>query len=204
MADIVVIGIAGGVGSGKSEVARVLAGLGAVVIDSDVQARAALERPEVKERLAEWWGAGVLRADGTVDRGAVADIVFKDPAERARLEGLVHPLVRARRADLVREAAEKGARMVVIDAPLLFEAGVDKECDAVIFVDTPREVRLGRVRAARGWDEAELDRRERNQMALREKRARSAYVVENSGDRAELEREVGRVFREVLRGRGRA
>lgn len=197
MAGIVVIGIAGGVGSGKSEVTRAFERLGAVVIDSDAQARAALEQPEVKAELVRWWGEGVLGADGGVDRKAVADIVFRDERERKRLEGLIHPLVRSRREEIIRGARARGAKVAVIDAPLLFEAGVDAECDAVVFVDAPRDIRLARVRTSRGWDEAELDRRERNQLALKEKRARSRYVIENTGDRADLERRVGAVFREL-------
>ena len=194
----VVIGLAGGIGSGKSEVARILGSLGCMVIDSDAEARQALDRPEVRERLVQWWGGSIVQPDGTVNRRAVADIVFKDPAERERLESLVHPLVRARRAEVRRRAIAAGAHAVVIDAPLLFEAGVDAECDTVIFVDAPREVRLARVRATRNWDEAELARRERNQLAVDEKRRRSRHVIPNSGDTAALANEVRQVLAAVL------
>jgi dephospho-CoA kinase len=192
--EIPVIGVAGGVGSGKSEVARMLGALGAIVIDSDVQARAALDTPAVKEQLVRWWGAGVLRSDGSVDRSAVADIVFRDERERRKLEGLIHPMVRSRRAEVIARAREAGAPMAVIDAPLLFEAGVDAECDAVVFVDVPRDVRLSRVREGRGWDEQELERRERNQMPLEEKRQRSRFVVANTGNREALRADVERLF----------
>lgn len=200
MGRIPVVGIAGGIGSGKSEVARLFEGMGAVVIDSDVQARAALELPEVKGELVRWWGERVLNQDGSVNRTAVADIVFHDEGERKRLEGLVHPLVRSRRAAVIAEAQRRGASLAVIDAPLLFEAGVDAECDAVVFVDTPRELRLARVKASRGWDEAELNRRESSQMRLDEKRARSRFVVSNAGDRGELERRVREVFEALVPG----
>ncbi len=189
-----VIGLAGGIGAGKSEVARLLAELGCVVVDSDVQARAALERPEVKETLRNWWGDRVLAPDGRVDRSAIASIVFKDPAQRERLEGLIHPLIKQRRAELVARAASASAPGVVVDAPLLFEAGVDAECDAVIFVEAPREVRLRRVREARGWDEAELARREASQMPLEEKRRRSSAVVVNDGDTVALRARVRDAF----------
>lgn len=201
--EIPVIGIAGGIGAGKSEVARALGELGCVVIDSDREAKAALERPEVKAKLAEWWGPGVLRGDGTVDRGAVANVVFKDAAERERLEGLIHPLVRARREVLKRRAAEAGAPAVVVDAPLLYEAGVDRECDVVVFVDAPRALRLERVRAGRGWSEAELDRRERMQWPVEEKRRRADYVVVNDAGPGELMRRVREVFARIREGRGR-
>ncbi len=203
-----VLGLAGGIGAGKSAVAAEFARRGCVVIDSDAEAKAALDRPEVREQLRRWWGERVIGAGGRVDRAAVAAIVFDDESQRRRLESLVHPLVRARRAELVREAASRGAEVVVVDAPLLFEAGVDAECDAVVFVDAPREVRLERVRASRGWDQAEVDRRERAQMPLEEKRRRSRYGIVNTGGLSDLGPQVEGVLRraraEFGGGRGRA
>ncbi|HRQ73934.1 MAG TPA: dephospho-CoA kinase, partial [Phycisphaerales bacterium] len=192
---VLVLGLAGGIGAGKSAVAAEFARRGCVVVDSDVEAKAALDRPEVREQLRRWWGERVIGAGGRVDRAAVAAIVFEDESQRRRLESLVHPLVRARRAELVREAATRGAGVVVVDAPLLFEAGVDAECDAVVFVDAPREVRLERVRASRGWDEAEVERRERAQMPLEEKRRRSRYGIVNAGGLADLGPQVEGVLR---------
>jgi dephospho-CoA kinase len=199
-----VIGLAGGIGSGKSEVARLLAARGCYVIDSDAAAREVLQRPEVRDELVRWWGRGILGTDGSVDRRAVAKIVFADPEERRRLEGLVHPLVRARRGELIEEARRRGAPAAVIDAPLLFEAEVDRECDAVIFVDAPRQERLRRVRESRGWSKEELERREGAQMPLEEKRRRSTYVVENAGDREALGRAVAEVLGRIVGGSGDA
>ncbi len=197
---IPVIGLSGGVGSGKSTIGRLLAEMGCLVIDSDQRSREALDRPEVKSQLVRWWGGGVLGADGRVDRARVAAIVFADAAERARLEALVHPIVRQDRSAMIAEAEKGGGggkfRAVVIDAPLLFEAGLDAECDAVIFVDAPREERLRRVAESRGWDEAELDRREAAQMPLDQKRARSGFVVENASELSDLRPAV-----EVVLGR---
>lgn len=201
---VTVIGIVGGIGAGKSEVARAMAAQGAVVIDSDAEARAALERPEVKARLVEWWGPGVLNAEGAVDRAAVAKVVFERPAERERLEGLVHPLVKSRRAELIDRARAAGATVAVIDAPLLLEAGVDAECDFLVFVDAPREVRLARVRESRGWSEEELARRERAQWPLERKRAAADEVIVNDGARAALERRVAEVIARARAGGGRA
>lgn len=177
-----ILGLAGGIGAGKSEVARLLAERGALVTDSDQEAKAALDRPEVRGELVRWWGPEILNTEGRVDRKAVARIIFADAAQRLRLEALVHPLVKATRAQLVDRAKGQGVRLVVIDAPLLFEAGLDAECDAVLFVDAPREQRLARVQATRGWDEAELDRREKAQIPLDEKRRRSDEVILNTGD----------------------
>lgn len=193
-----VIGLAGGVGSGKSEVARVLADLGCHVIDSDKEAKAVIERPEVKDRLVGWWGSGVLKPDGSVNRPAVADIVFRSDAERVKLEGLIHPLVKARRSEFRRAAQAAGARAVVVDAPLLFEAGVDAECDYVIFVDVPRETRLARVLAGRGWSQAELDRREAVQLPIEEKRRRSTHILKNSGTTQEMRREADSLLKTLV------
>jgi dephospho-CoA kinase len=197
-----VIGLAGGIGSGKSEVAAILQQLGAVVIDSDRLAKEALNLPDVRDQLVGWWGQRILGPDGRVSRSTVADIIFSDPAQRARLESLVHPIVGRQRAVLRARAQERGAAAVVIDAPLLFEAGVDRECDAVIFVDAPRDIRLARVKASRGWDEAELNRRESSQLPLDEKRRRSSDVVANAGSAPdELARAVEPVFRRLVSGR---
>lgn len=177
-----VIGLAGGIGSGKSSVAAEFAKLGWVIYDADIHAREALQRPEVRKRLIDWWGEGILAADQSVDRSAVAKIVFARPQERLRLEALIHPLVARTRAQILqalrsRTVVPPGA---VYDAPLLFEAGLDRECDAVIFVDAPREVRLERARR-RGWDEIEWSRREAAQWPVDRKRALSRFVIHNDG-----------------------
>jgi dephospho-CoA kinase len=201
----VVIGLAGGVGSGKSEVARAFAGLGCVVADSDEAAREALDRPEVRARLVEWWGEDIVGSDGRVDRKRVAAIVFGDEGERRRLEGLVHPIVRQGRAELIEKARAAGAPAVIVDAPLLFEAGLDAECDSVVFVHAPRQVRLERVRVSRGWDEAELDRREKVQLPLDEKRKRSDHEIVNDAGADRLIAEARRILDQILacrRGNG--
>lgn len=196
----IVIGLAGGIGAGKSAVARELESRGALVLDSDSRAKAVLETPEAREALVSWWGADVLK-DGKVDRKRIADIVFADAEQRRRLEVFVHPRLHAARQMDIDAAAARGVRFVVIDAPLLQEAGVDKECDAVVFVDAPREQRLERVRS-RGWDDAELSRREAAQLPLSEKRARSTFVIENNGDLAALGKRVGELMREIEERQG--
>lgn len=201
VAEVPVIGLAGAIGSGKSEAARVLAELGCVVIDSDRAAREALERPEVREEIVRWWGSDVLTGEGQIDRKKVADIVFTRPAERERLERLVHPLVRARRAEERRRAEQAGAQAVVIDAPLLYEAGVDRECDAVLFIDAPAAARASRLRETRGWDEAEVARREAAQWGLEVKRSRATEVIANDGTRAELRTRVQAALERILSAR---
>jgi len=198
------IGLAGASGAGKSTVARILADLGCEVSDSDRLAKEALEREDVKRTLVSWWGEKILRDDGSVDRGVLADIVFEDPEARRRLEGLTHPVV----GEMRREAFAKagGSRAFVIDAPLLFEAGVDDECDVVIFVDAPEEERLRRLESTRGWSREEVARRERAQLALQTKRERSDHVmsndVEESALRTRVEALLERIEREWTSRRG--
>lgn len=177
-----IVGLAGGIGSGKSAVARLLAERGAVVSDSDAQARALLKEPGIAAILTRWWGTSILGPDKRPDRANVAALVFADPAQRKRLEELIHPILHSQRkaALLAARKADPQPPLFVIDAPLLFEAGLDKECDAVIFVDAPRPVRLARVTKTRHWDEAELTRREAAQLPLAAKQARSTFTIDNS------------------------
>lgn len=189
-----VVGLAGGIGSGKSAVARLLAEMGAVVSDSDAEARQALQRADVRAQLVEMWGPEILTESGEVDRAVVAGIVFSLSDAREKLEQIIHPIVhRARLRRLVRARRER-APALVIDAPLLFEANVDQECDLVVFVDAPLEARIERVRAGRGWDAAELHRREAAQMDLREKRRRADEVIVNDGDERALRERVRAFF----------
>src|SRR4051812_4808876 len=191
-----IIGIAGGIGSGKSFVARLFGELGGLVIDSDAQVRAAYERPDVKGVLREWWGGEAFDAAGNVDRRAIARRVFADPAERARLEGLLHPLVRQMRDEQMRAAVEVVAAprgrpppvAFVWDTPLLFESGLHAECDALVFVEAPPKIRLVRVRG-RGWDAAELARRENLQWGLDKKREISDYHLTNTAEADDVRRQ---------------
>jgi dephospho-CoA kinase len=185
-----VVGLTGSIAGGKSTAAGILRGMGCLVIDADADAKAALDRPDVRQSLVAWWGPKILASDGTVDRKTVAGIIFENTDERARLERLVHPIVRRSRADMIARAAAEGREVVVADVPLLYEAGVDAECDAVIFIDAPRETRLARV-ASRGWDEAEMTRREAAQWIVADKKSRADERIENVGTPADLARSLG-------------
>ncbi len=188
-ASIPVIGIVGGIGSGKSRVASLLEESGCIVSDADALARAALRDESVRDTIVSWWGEEMLDDDGSVSRSRVADRVFADAAELERLEALLHPLVESgRRAEF--DAATEDTTALVIDAPLLLEVGLDRACDVVLFVDTPRALRLERVASSRGWDEAELDRREGRQLSLDEKRSRAHHVLVNHGRVEELREQV--------------
>jgi dephospho-CoA kinase len=178
-----IIGLAGGIGSGKSSIAQMLADEGCTVISSDEIIRQAYKDSMIKQQLKKWWGLMVFSPGGEVDRAAVARKVFSMPEERRRLEQLLHPYANQVRERLMQAAAnDPSVKAFVWDTPLLFETGLDKHCDRVVFVDSPREVRLERVKAGRGWSEAELDERENSQMPLAKKREISQYVISNTAD----------------------
>lgn len=183
------IGLVGGIGSGKSLVGSMLAELGCLVCHSDELARAALADPAIRDELVRLWGRSVLDASGAIDRRAVAQVVFADPTERKRLESIVHPWIESARRRMF-AAAPPGTRALVLDAPLLLEVGLQRECDAIVFVDSPKADRLRRLAGSRGWDAAELDRREAAQWPLDRKRAAAHHVVVNAGDVPALRSEV--------------
>lgn len=193
----VVIGLAGGIGSGKSFVARILEEAGCVVYDADREVAALYKRADVLDTLRSWWG-GAVAQDDELDRAEVARIIFEDELQRERLEGYLFPLLHQRRQEMIAEAGRRGARAFVIDAPLLFEANLDPECDRVVFVDTPRAMRLERLKARSGWDEAELARREKAQLPLEVKRERSDDCLDGSAGADELRARVLELLDEIL------
>ena len=197
-----IIGIAGGIGSGKSYVAKLFGELGCLVLSADDQVRVAYADPEVREALKQWWGGGVLNREGQVDRRAIAERVFERPDERRRLEALIHPRVAALR-DAAMEAAAADAQVLafVWDIPLLFEVGLNARCDAIVFVDAPWEERLKRVRETRKWDEAELRRRENLQVALDNKRRMSNDIVQNTADVGFARKQVQEILSRILHKR---
>ncbi len=203
-----VIGLVGGIGSGKSFVAKLFGEMGCRVIDSDAQVRDAYRDPTVLQTLRQWWGPAVALPDGTVNRSAIAARVFADPGEKRRLEGLIHPLVHAaRERQMAASASDSQVVAYVWDTPLLMEVGLEGNCDAIVFVDTPFELRLARVRQRSGWDAAEMLRREKSQMPLDTKRRLSHYVVANTADAgsdpsvlSELREQVRRVLSQILSG----
>jgi dephospho-CoA kinase len=191
-----VVGLVGGVGSGKSRVAAAFAERGARVVSGDDLAHEALRQPEVKEAIAARWGRGVFDERGEVARGRLAAVVFADPAERRALEGLVHPWIRERIRREVGEARRDPAvRLVVLDAAIMLEAGWHGVCDRLVFVDAPKEERLRRVAGQRGWTAADLEARERAQLPLTAKAARADHALDNSGSLEHLGRQVDDLLR---------
>lgn len=194
-----VVGLAGGIGAGKSSVAGIMGELGAGVIESDQLGRLEINSPEVKETIGRWWGQRVFAGDGTVDRKKVASIVFRDASQRHRLEALLHPRIAIRRADKMAEFdAQPRFKMIVIDTPLLYETDLDLTCDAVVFVESDIGIRKARSEKLRHWSPRELARREKAQQALDMKRARADYVCENNSTLADLRKQVERIVTQIL------
>jgi len=194
-----IIGLTGGIGSGKSLVAQMMGELGAVVLDADQTAHEVLADPEVAKVLTEWWGPSVVDPNGRVDRRRVGEIVFRDAAQRRRLEELIHPRIVARWEEVFRRCRgqETAPAAVVIDAPLLLEVGLDAMCDVIVFVEASDDRRMGRVRRSRGWSEDDLKRREKTQKSLDSKRAGADYILENNSGVHDLRRRVEEIFSAV-------
>ena len=196
-----VIGIAGGIASGKSAVSALVAGEHGRVVVADRIAREVLHSPEVTAQVAAHFGPECIGADGRPDREALAARVFADPGTRETLEGWIHPLVRANISAELADAAATGVPVVVLDVPLLFENdaqhGLVALCDAILFVEAPLPERNARAVANRGWQAGEVARREAAQLPLSEKRDRSTHVVRNSGTPDDLKSEVARVLAEL-------
>ena len=205
---IPVIGVVGGIGSGKSAAAARFADLGAFVIDADKVGHALLSQRPVRERVVSRFGPAVLDAnvaeggEPAVDRRALGRVVFSDPAALRALEAIVHPRMRRTFEKAIARTVRRGvAKAVVLDAAILFEAGWDALCDRVVFVDAPRAARLERLSAERGWDEATLDARETSQASLEPKRARADLVLANDGGPEALAAGALRAWGAVLASR---
>jgi dephospho-CoA kinase len=194
-----IIGITGGIGSGKSTVARMFGEMGCLVIDADEQVRQAYQDPAVVQQLRQWWGDEIIKEPGELNRGKIADIIFSDPGQKRKLEELLHPKVAELRQRRMAEAADDPQIAAFVwDTPLLFEAGLRGECDAVVFVEAPFQQRLERLEQSRGWDEAELRRREKSQWPLDKKREISDYTVDNTANADHVRGQVSEVFFRIL------
>ncbi len=191
------IGLTGNIGSGKSTVARLLAGHGARVIDADALAREATDNPEVLDEIATTFGEHLIQG-GRLDRKALAGIVFGDEDRRRQLNGIIHPYVRRRAAELTREYRDTGARIIVQDIPLLFEGELQAAFDRVIVVTAPLATRMERVRQRSGLDGDEFLRRDAAQLPLEQKAALADFVIDNSGGLEDLETQTEKTWRELV------
>jgi dephospho-CoA kinase len=190
-----VLGLTGGIGSGKSMVASMFAQLGADVIDADQLAREVVEpgQPALEE-IATAFGRDIMLPDGRLDRGKLGRIIFADPAARARLNAITHPRIQERMAT---EVALRGSRpgVLIVDIPLLYENGRSGTVEAVIVVWVDSKTQLRRLSGRGGLTVDEAQQRIAAQMPLDEKRARADVVIDNSGSRENTRRQVEAIYR---------
>jgi dephospho-CoA kinase len=183
-----VIGLVGGIGSGKSHLARQLREKHPVaIVEGDSTGHLVLQEPAVKEELRQAFGESILSAGGEIDRSRVKGLVFgsapEQQAARKKLEDIVHPRITESLARQIALAQMRsGVEAVILDAALVLEAGWRNLCDAVVFIDAPVAERLSRVQRSRGWSREEWELREASQYPLERKCKEADYVVENSGD----------------------
>ena len=193
---MLLVGLTGGIGSGKSTVARMLASRGAVVLDSDELAREAVEPGTAgHDAVIARFGPAIVAPDGSLDRAALASVVFADETARADLEAIVHPEVRRAIAEAVAAHADTDV-VVVVDSPLLFETGANEGFPVVIVVTASDETRIARL-AARGMREGDVRARMAAQMPLQDKSALADVVLDNDSDESTLEVQVDRLWADL-------
>jgi dephospho-CoA kinase len=194
------VGLTGGIATGKSTVSELLRGLGCVIIDADVLAREVVQpgEPALAQVAAEF--GDVLRPDGTLDRPKVAAIVFADPVHRNRLEAILHPAIRDRFLTRLAQLEREGFQgLVIFDAPVMIESGNYKNMDRLVVVVADDATQLARLMARDGMDAATARQRVASQMPLAEKAKLADYVIDNSGDRAATEARTREVHAALLR-----
>lgn len=201
---IPVIGLAGGIGSGKSLAAQQLGQMGATVIDVDRLAKQLRDLPQTLQALRQSLGDEIFTPEGQIDEKALSELVFgpaKDQKDTplARLNAIVHPLVAAKCRELIEQYRSSGGpKVIVLDAPLLFETGLESCCDGVIFVASKPRNRIQRVQAQRGWEESDWSRREKSQILLNKKLELSDHMVDNDLSKTDLRCHLQRLLSRIL------
>lgn len=198
---MLIVGLLGGVASGKSLIARQLCELGAGLLDGDQAGHEVLRLPEIERQVRERWGESVIDRDGRVDRKALGKIVFAPPPdgprELRRLEQLTHPEIGVCLRLQAEELAKAGRKVAVLDAPVMLKAGWDAFCDRIVFVEAPPEVRLARA-IERGWNQEDFAAREAAQESLEVKRAHADTVIDNSGSPEDSQAQVERFWHSLV------
>ena len=202
---IPVIGLAGGIGSGKSLLASQLADMGCAVIDVDRLAKQLRDLPETNQALRRSLGDDIFTEEGKIDEKALSELVFSSAQQAqsrpalARLNAVVHPLVAAKCRELIEKyRRQRGPKAVVLDAPLLFEAHLEDCCDVIIFIHCDPSLRSRRVRTERGWTEQQWAQREKAQILLDKKRDMSDYDVQNNSSKTDLRCRIQRLLPRIL------
>ncbi len=200
MRRFLLVGLTGGIATGKSTVSEMFRRLGGVIIDADLLAREVVEPGEpALAQIAAEFGPGVLALDGTLDRKTLGAVVFADPARRKRLEQLTHPAIRDRFVKRLAELEARGFDGIVLwDAPVMIESGGYKNMDRLVVVATDEATQAARLRAREGIDAVDAERKIRSQMPVAEKAKLADYVIDNAGDRAATEARARRVHSALM------
>lgn len=194
---MILIGLTGGVATGKSTVAKMFERCGAIVIDADKLAREVVRpgKPAWRE-IVRRFGTSVLNGDQTINRQILGQIVFQNRTKRRQLERIIHPRVAHEQARLTRQAARQDPKAIVIyDVPLLFEAGIDKRVDKTVVVTTDRETQIARLKKRNGLTRSEALRRIKSQMPLTLKRRHADYVLDGTKQPRRLANDVNQLFK---------
>ena len=198
-----IVGLTGGIGAGKSAVAKLLERRGATILDTDAIAREVVEPPSpVLDRIAHEFGTSVIGAGGALDREALARIVFADDRKRARLNEITHPEILKR--VLARIGGYPSSAIVVVVVPLLFESGFDRNCQAVVAVTAPEPARIARVMKRDGMRESDVRARMRVQVPESDYEGKATWIVRNDADETALKAAVDRLWSELAKASGKA
>jgi dephospho-CoA kinase len=193
-----VIGILGGVGSGKSTVSRLFAQLGGAVIDADRLAHEVLKQPQVIEQICRRFGSGTVDETGHVNHKALAEIAFKDNIALESLNKIIHPQVIEKIDSLLKQyKLNTSVRAIILDIPLLVEIGWQNRCDYLVFVECSFEERLKRLAETRQFDEIQLKKRENFQISLDKKAQIAHYIINNNSDESEVAEQVAQIFSSI-------
>ena len=199
---MLVIGLTGSIGTGKSAVTGRLEQLGAEIINADhVGHDAYTPNSEIWNEVVRAFGEEILEAGGAIDRRKLGAVVFADPKQLARLNAIMHPRMAGMVSDRIEQCRVAGAPVVVVEAALMFEAGWETLVDEVWVVDSPLDLVMKRLYARNGMDEAEVNKRIKSQMDIRERLERADVVVDNAGDLAALEQVVDSLWESRIKGR---
>jgi dephospho-CoA kinase len=199
----IILGLTGGIGSGKTHVAKIFKRLGAKLIEADKIAYNIVNKPQIKRTLLEWYGYCLIKNNGQINRKKLAEVSFKNPENINRLNNLTHPYVKREIHNQLKQLnnnfRSKKIGIVVIDAPLLLETGLDKLCDYILFIEASYQTRLKRVLASRKWDNAEIKRRERYQIDLLRKQSKADFIINNNASSITTSAHVKNVCRAIAK-----
>lgn len=192
-----IIGLTGGMGTGKTTAANMFKELGAVIIDADEIARG-IVKPQMPawQQLIDTFGDKVLNSDSTINRVWLGELIFNDRLSRERLNRITHPLIRE---EIRKQIQEQNDKMIIIDAPLLIETGVQKIVELIIVVITSRDTQINRLRLRNHFTDLQIEARIKSQLSLEAKIKKADYIIDNNGNILETNRQIKRIWEELVK-----